>query len=375
MIRADLDAQQGGARGKKAEADSERLFLEHIEDLLGKSLAEIYAEQFEDEDGNALAPEDVAFNADIFGGYVIEARIAHVYDYERDAIDILKALLAAPSLRLLGKLTLGMPSEDGDNDYAPMLDVLTRGPALPALRKFHLGDFVFPDDCELSWMEVGDVGPALKKMPNLVELTLQGANIGLPARVSLPDLTSLTVITSSLKKTSARALCTWEVPAIENLTVWFGSNEYGCDAKAADIAPMLADAKRMPKLAALCLCNAEEQDAIAALVARSPLAPQLEVLHLHLGLMGEEGAASLIAHRAAFKRLAELDVSENYLEGSSIQALKKAFGNKVSVNAGDQKEADDDDDDWRYVSVGECPRASRGDELKGSSLPSRLESR
>ena len=44
--------------------------------------------------------------------------------------------------------------------------VLVR-PAAQRLRRLTLGDFTFPDECELSWAELGDVGSVWRTLPKL----------------------------------------------------------------------------------------------------------------------------------------------------------------------------------------------------------------
>ena len=84
------------------------------------------------------------------------------------------------------------------------------------------------------------------------------------------------------------------------------------------------------------------------MLAESALLAQLDELDLSKGILTDAGAQVIVDHANAFAHLRSLDLSENYLSEAGAKLVKK-LGKHVDVS--DQK--DDDDPEYRYVTVGE----------------------
>ncbi|GAA5010331.1 hypothetical protein GCM10025734_54070 [Kitasatospora paranensis] len=145
-----------------------------------------------------------------------------------------------------------------------------------------------------------------------------------------------------------RALGESDLPALTDLDVWLGVDEYGGDHTLDDLAPLLTGA-RLPALRRLGLQNSEYQDDIAAAVARAPVVARLEHLALGMGVLTDEGAAALLEGQP-LTHLASLDLHHHYLSDGMQQRLTEALPG-VDV---DLSEADDpEDEEDRYVAVSE----------------------
>jgi hypothetical protein len=129
--------------------------------------------------------------------------------------------------------------------------------------------------------------------------------------------------------------------------VWYGDDNYGGTATLADAEALLARGD-LPRLSSLGLRNTSFTDELCGVLADGRLLPQLTRLDLSMGIMTDEGAAALAAHKAAFKHLAVLDVSDNYLTSAGLAAVKRIAGSVVST-----KQREDDNPEYRHPSVGE----------------------
>src|SRR5262249_22533987 len=130
--------------------------------------------------------------------------------------------------------------------------------------------------------------------------------------------------------------------------LWLGSAHYGGDSCPDDLAPLLGDAARFPKLRSLGLCDSEYTDAIAIALAGAPLLGRLEALDLSLGTLSDEGAEALLA-RPLVERLRRLELNHHYLSDRVARRFKSLKG--VQVNLRDARgEAPALD---RYVSAAE----------------------
>jgi uncharacterized protein (TIGR02996 family) len=276
-------------------------------------------------------------------GFIRAARLQGDLDEEDvTAQDLLGTLCELSSARFLQELTFGVPSYGDEVDYQPVIDALVEHGERPGLRRLTLGDFLFPDECEMSWSSVGDVSPLFALYPRLEALELQGGSVTL-GEIRLPELRRFEVRTGGLSRASIRSIAGASWPRLEELSVWFGDPYYGAEATVEDLAPIL-DAEGLPRLRRLGLKNANFTDELIPRLAGSRVLRQLEQLDLSMGTLTDEGAESLDEHRQAFAHLARLDLDDNQLDEQG-RLVADLCG---EVNIGRQRDSDD-----RYVSVGE----------------------
>nr|WP_051742803.1 STM4015 family protein [Kitasatospora sp. MBT66] len=236
-------------------------------------------------------------------------------------------------------------------DYTPVSEALSRIVAdadrFPALEGLFIGD-VSSEDCEISWLEMSDVTPALKAFPRLTDLVVRGGN-GLRLEPFRHErLTHLRFETGGLPGRVVRGVTASELPALESLELWFGVDEYGGDATIDDVAPLLAGT-RLPALRHLGLQNSEFQDEIAAAVAHASVVAQLSTLSLSMGVLSDEGATALLDGQP-LTHLKSLDLHHHYLSEAMQERIREALPG-VDVDLSDAEE--EDEDEWRYVEVSE----------------------
>ncbi|MFE6051293.1 STM4015 family protein [Kitasatospora sp. NPDC056446] len=220
---------------------------------------------------------------------------------------------------------------------------------LPALEALFLGEVTY-DECEISWMEMGDVTPLLTAFPGLRTLTVRGGTGLVLEPVRHDRLTSLRFESGGLPATVVRAVSGSELPALERLELWLGVDEYGGDTTSEDLAPFL-DGSRFPKLRHLGLANSEAQDEIAASLAHAPVVARLESLDLSMGVLTDEGAAALLEGQP-LTHLRSLDLHHHFLSDEMQQRLRQALPG-VAVDLSEPEGDDPDEDEDRYVSVAE----------------------
>ncbi len=292
------------------------------------------------------------------GEIVVGARVRTDYDGP-DPDDMLAALLdgeAGPSLR---RLTLGLWTNDAENDYGDAIALIAERGPLPQIEELFIGDFEYPDETEISWTTVGDLSPLYAALPNLKRLRVRGGGIRL-GTLAHPKLESLILETGGLEAGAVRSVTALQCPSLRHLEVWFGDGGYGAEGTAEMVAPLLTAAgagphrssPRLANLEVLGLRNAEFTDELCPLLVRSALARRLKGLDLSLGTLTDKGAAILADGAAAFEMLEWLDIGECYVGEHGVAALKEALRNVRGVESQDVPDGDDDET-WCYVSVGE----------------------
>jgi uncharacterized protein (TIGR02996 family) len=282
-------------------------------------------------------------------GFIHAAKLSHSRytneDFKGSMAEVLEALLRHPSGRFVTELVFGFNSDPNDDPLDDLIAILARK-APATLRKLHFGDFEYPDETEMSWYHVGSLGKLWKAVPNLSHLIVQGGEFEL-GTIDLPALTRAEFRTGGLSAASARAIAKATWPRLEHLEVWYGDDNYGGTATLADAEALLARGD-LPRLTSLGLRNTAFTDELCGVLATGRVIPQLTRLDLSMGIMTDEGAAALAAHKAAFTHLAVLDVSNNYLTRAGLASLKGLARSVVST-----EQRDDDDPDYRHPSVGE----------------------
>ncbi|MDZ8105312.1 MAG: HEAT repeat domain-containing protein [Nostoc sp. DedQUE12a] len=206
-------------------------------------------------------------------------------------------------------------------------------------------------DYQISWTAIQDISLILKVFPNLEMLLVRGGDERYTYSgpwekfISLrhEHLKVLIVETGGLGRDKIAQILSLELPALEHLELWLGSEEYGGNSSIDDLMPILSG-DLFPKLTYLGLRNSEYANNIAAAIINSPVINKIKVLDLSLGDLGDEGAEALL-NCPAVNQLDILNISNSCLTEEMVERLKLL---DVEVIADTEKEPGD-----RYCSVSE----------------------
>jgi uncharacterized protein (TIGR02996 family) len=340
-VYGDLLSSEGDPRGELITVGlttgaEETLYAKHRDTLVGNLARWEKTLDGEDEPG---------FHWHL--GFLRGVRLSWDYyaDQARGRVDLAEAvreIFAHPSGRFIRELTIGLSRHDPDQIYQPILDAIAAAKP-PCLESLFVGDYRYPDQTEISWTEIGDVGAVLAAAPRLRELRVQGGGIAL-SQVS-PSLRSLTMHAGGLPGATVRAIGEGSWPKLEQLTLWLGEDEYGGDATLEDLNGIF-EGRNFPSLRELGLANSMFTGQIAQALRSAPILPRLERVDLSKGTLDDEEAQVLLA--GSLRHLRELNLADNFL-AESVGALQ-ALGNVVGLD--DQRDAEEYDGE-RYCSVAE----------------------
>lgn len=224
---------------------------------------------------------------------------------------------------------------------------------LPALRALFLGDMTF-EDCEISWIVQSDVTALLSAFPRLEHLGVRGGTQLALSPVRHEHLRSLVIETGGLSADVVRAVAASDLPALTDLELWLGDENYGADSSVDDLSPILTGEK-LPQLTRLALANSEYEDEIAAAVATAPIVPRLRALDLSKGALSDAGAEALLAGQS-LTHLDSLDVHHNYLTDGMRKRLRATLepsGVQLNLDGEDAEEEEYGDTIYRSVAVSE----------------------
>lgn len=249
-------------------------------------------------------------------------------------------------------IVVGGWSEPYEESSAAVIEALTAAAdELPALRAVFIGDMTY-EDCEISWIVQSDLTPLLTAFPLLENLGARGGTQLALTATRHENLRALSIETGALEANVVRAVAASDLPALADLELWLGTEDYGADTTIEDLAPFLTG-ERFPSLTRLALVNSDLQDAIAAAVANASILPRLRALDLSKGVLSDTGAEALLAGQS-LTHLESLDLHHNYLTDGMRDRLRAALepaGVKLDVHHGDADQ--DEDEDYWSVAVGE----------------------
>lgn len=274
-------------------------------------------------------------------------RIAVDWEDERSWGDRFRAFLELPGVEATPGLVVGLWDQEagaGESPQPVVEALVSAHLKLPNLRALFINDITY-EECEVSWITNTDLSPVLAAYPRLEHLGIRGGNELSLGRPHLPELRSLIVQAGGLSAEVVREVMTADLPKLEHLELYLGTEDYGATSTPEDLTPLLAGTL-FPRLKFLGLKNSDRQDEIAQIVAQAPVLEGLEELDLSLGTLTDEGAAALVASPRVHQ-LRKLSIVHHWCSDEVVEQLR-GLGLEVDASEGQDRE-----DDWRYVALGE----------------------
>ena len=189
------------------------------------------------------------------------------------------------------------------------------------------------------------LAPLLEAFPKLQILRARGGEGLVLSELKHGALRALALETGGMNASVVRSVLNGHLPELEYLELWLGTEEYGGTCTVEDLQPLFKG-KKFPKLRYLGLRNCDFVDDIATVIVNSPLVQRLDTLDLSLGTLSDVGGQALVK-LPANSSLKRLDLRHHFMTKQVTKELKKlSFAVDVS-------DAQDSEDDWRFVAIGE----------------------
>jgi uncharacterized protein (TIGR02996 family) len=356
LVYADWLAGEGDPRGELITLQHQisELSPKDVKGARGKALAKREAQILKANDhflGGLHDPEILTVKWR--WGFVESVRFMNSKDWMDSSFQILpiaRTFFALPIAIAVREIKVGVLRwEYQSKDLPALIDAIGKLGAGKMVKTLRLGDC---DDIDIDCAhhQLGSLKEISKTFPNLETFTLFGSDFTL-GPLALPKLRELEIKSCSLKRADVEALGAAKLPALERMSLWFGSADYGGMSTLKGLDGIL-DGSGMPKLRHLGLMNAEFTNDLCDALANAKVTKKLESLDLGKGTLDKRGVESLVANARAFAKLATLDVSDNFLSKDDLKALAKIKGPKIVST--EQKDIEEDDGEaFRYVSMSE----------------------
>lgn len=330
-----------GAGKRKFKKRLDELDAAHGDHFYGEALRELLA------DKSAL---ELTARFDWAHGYIEAARLRVTYGHKGPSVEqVLAALVASPAAKPMKKLVIGRIADYSD-DYSECLGLLGGG-GLDELEDLFVGDFDYPEDTEISWVTVGDLGRALPGLPALTTLRARGGGVAM-STFEHAKLRRFEVESGGLPGVGLRGFAEAKLPELVHVSLWLGTDDYGGSTDIGDLAALWSSTS-LPKLRHLGLQNSIMQDQVAAALATSELLAQLSSVDLSMGTMRELGAKAIRDNAGRFADLKSLNLDRNFIPWDYRAPLREALGE--TLQWGRQRSPEDwgDGELHYYTSVSE----------------------
>jgi len=231
----------------------------------------------------------------------------------------LHALLAARFLRDLELELLGHRNFENSQ----LISALVEGGLPPILRRLAL------ESSNVRSVSLGSIRALYPRLASINDLTIRAWDIDL-GPIVLPNVESL-ALTTDLTLATLHALANAHWPKLTSLSLDFGSRTYESETiEPQAMDPLVAALGRSGSLRHLTLA-VWSGGAVLRQLAGTDLLASLTSLSLPRGAIGDDDGRALLEQEGAFAHLAAIDLSDNQLSSEVCMALKKAFGERITV--------------------------------------------
>lgn len=260
-----------------------------------------------------------------------------------DAGKLLANVLATPAARFVQRIAIGevwMQEDYEGPDTTWAIDAIAKSPCASSLLEIE----VTGGDHDLNAVELyADI--LWKNCPNLEVFVLYAGQFSV-GDIKAPKLKRFAVQTGGLDTEEMKRIVKADFPALQDLELWFGDDEYGGDCGISDVQPLLD--RTDLKLSRLALMNMGFGDELCAALVDSPLLLGVKSLELTMGVIGDIGGRALVDNRDKLSHLETIKIAGWFSE-EMVEELK-TLADTVEVEL--RGDADEDEED-RYVEVSE----------------------
>ena len=264
--------------------------------------------------------------------------------------DYFQAFLQQPGIEQIDTLLIGNWGEAFEESIEDALSLLNAAnDRLSAVKHLALAD-MDSEECEVSWIQQGNIGTLYAAYPQLQTLSIKGAEGLHLSDIKLPELRSLILVNGGLDSGVLAEVANAHCPKLHHLELWLGDDNYGCDIESEHLKALLQALPRFPELSYLGLCNYYKANQLAQLLPEVSLPDSITTLDLSKGTLSDAGAEALLSMSERLGKLDTLDLHYHYLSNEMMERLQQL---PCQVDLSEQEEADGDEDDDRYVFLAE----------------------
>lgn len=263
----------------------------------------------------------------------IAYRIAWDWDSEEEITENLEVLFNDSKVSELKNIVIGSYGESDTSPAEAIRLFIEHKDKLQNLQGIFWGDITYEQN-ECSWIENDNFGMFLYAFPKLEVFRVRGGNSLGFSFLDHQNLKTLIIESGGLAKNIFEEISTANLPALEHLELWLGSEYYGFESSAKEVTMAYRgkDKKNhLPSLKYLGLRNSEIADKIAVEMINDPILKRIEILDYSKGIFANNGASAIL-NNPLMKNLKKIDLHHNFVSDKLAKELVVQFGNKIDLS-------------------------------------------
>jgi len=274
------------------------------------------------------------------------------FDDDIKMVERLDRLSKFPNVAEMDTLVIGAWEDAGESGPVDktLEKLIELKNSFSGLRHLFIGD-MDSEECEMSWIQQTDYSNLYPHFPALETFGVrygEGLKLG---KINLPNLKNLIIETGGMDTEVLVDIANSDLPCLEHLELWLGTEDYGCTIEVEDIKRILNG--DYPHLKFLGLKNYYKQSELAQNLKGTALLKKIETLDLSMGILKDDGAEALYNNEELLK-LKHINCRHHFISPEWQMKLKEKFATQ-NINLNDAEEAEDfgDGDMYYFVEIGE----------------------
>lgn len=271
------------------------------------------------------------------------------HDDEVTVVTRLQEIVSKGISGQLEELIIGEWTEAFENSPSEIITFLIENKAhFAKLKHVFIGDMTY-EQCEISWIYQVNYEEFLAAYSELETFGVRGGQGLRFGKFNLPQLKSLRIETGGLSSEAFGDIVNSKssLKSLESMSIWLGTEDYEGTVEPAQIKALI-DGDDMPALSYLGLMNYDQEDEVVAVLKDHPILGRISLLDVSMGVLTDAGGQHMLDNDGLLK-LEHINCRHHFMGNDMMAKLKEKFKEQL-INLGDQQE---DEDDWKYVEVGE----------------------
>ncbi|MDO1449653.1 hypothetical protein Q0590_25470 [Rhodocytophaga aerolata] len=162
------------------------------------------------------------------------------FDKGRSITGLIESFCQHPNASQVKELIIGAYDFDSSVNSSIVVDSLVvNKDILSNLTALFIGDITYEEQ-EISWIQQSNVEPLFTAFPKLELFQIRGGEGLRLGKLSHNQLNKLIIETGGLPTAVIREIGNAQLPQLEHLELWLGSENYGFDASIEEFAPIYA---------------------------------------------------------------------------------------------------------------------------------------
>jgi len=282
------------------------------------------------------------------------------YEYEeyeegdKSASTMVADIMADEEFQSLEEIVIGCWGDAWDASCQPIIDgIVENKDKFSHIKSLFFG-FMDSEECEVSWIIQGDYSRLWEAMPQLERIVIKGSQELVLGDISHANLKHLEIICGGLPSSVIKAVEKAKLPALEELLLYIGIDNYDFDGNIDTIKELLSGSD-FPGLRYLGILDSDIEDDIAEAVFNSKYISQITTVSLAGGTLTDKGGQIVLEGIKKYPNIKKADLHYHFMTDDMMDKLDELADElDIEIDVSEDQEPDEYDGEiYYYVMLSE----------------------